>query len=189
MKCCTGTEVAIETSSCPSCGLEGRRIFEVTLKSLLRPLALERRSESTHRFCAEASCPVVYFGRTERFERPDLIVPVFQKESMPERLVCYCLGITEEEIRREAGAGRATSLERRIRDLVARDRCACELRNPQGSCCLGNVNRILRETRDDPRALKRPDAPRDRACPPTPRRLERPIRGEGPRSRPEEEAS
>lgn len=32
-------------------------------------------------------------------------------------------------------------------DIVAGTRqgqCACELRNPQGNCCLGNVHRLLR---------------------------------------------
>ena len=43
------------------------------------------------------------------------------------------------DIRREIAAhGRSTASER-ITALVKADRCACELRNPQGSCCLGNV--------------------------------------------------
>ena len=31
--------------------------------------------------------------------------------------------------------------------LVAADRCACEVKNPQGSCCLGNVAEATKSAR------------------------------------------
>ncbi|OFV85732.1 MAG: hypothetical protein A2V74_10655 [Acidobacteria bacterium RBG_16_70_10] len=124
---------------CPECGRSGREVERITVKAMLRPQALARLSAPEHRFCATASCPVVYFGRGEVFRRADVLVPVFQKEPSGNRTVCYCFAVTEEDVRREVGAsGRATSADR-ITELVKAGRCACEVRNPQGSCCLGNI--------------------------------------------------
>jgi hypothetical protein len=82
---------------------------------------------------------VVYYGGDETFRGEDLSVPVFQKEPPGRRTVCYCFDVSESDLRREiAETGRSTAA-RRIRDHVRAGRCACEVKNPQGGCCLGNV--------------------------------------------------
>jgi hypothetical protein len=112
----------------------------ITVKALLRPEALARLSAPAHRFCSTASCPVVYFGEGEAFDREEVAVPVFQKEPAGDRTVCYCFAISEADLRREiAAAGRSTAAQR-ITAHVKAGRCACEIKNPQGSCCLGNGN-------------------------------------------------
>jgi len=109
------------------------------LKALLRPQALIRLTAEDHRFCATADCEVVYFGTDEVFRREDLTVPVFQKEPLGQRVVCYCFAVSEGDIARElAESGRSMAAER-ITQLIQQERCACEVRNPQGTCCLGNV--------------------------------------------------
>jgi len=114
-------------------------VKRITVKAMLRPESLARLSAPEHRFCPAPSCPVVYFGLDEIFDREEIVVPVFQKERPGERPVCYCFGIDETDIRREfEQTGRSTVAER-IAVLVKAGRCACEVKNPQGSCCLGNV--------------------------------------------------
>jgi hypothetical protein len=116
----------------------------VTLKALLKPAALERLSSGDYRFCPAAECAVVYFGSGATFLREDVLATVFQKEAEGRRTVCYCLDVTEEQLHREVAAtGRSRSADR-IRALITNDRCACELRNPQGTCCLGNVAAVMR---------------------------------------------
>ena len=128
---------------CPRCGRRGRSVEEITPKALLRPEALERRKVVEHRFCATPDCPVVYFGDGEIFYREDVIVPVFQKEPAGSRTVCYCFAVTERDIRGNIEqTGRATVFDR-ISALVKMERCACEMRNPQGSCCLGNISALI----------------------------------------------
>lgn len=130
------------TLACPECGRAGRRVGRITLKAVLRPEALERLEADEHRFCATASCDVVYFGGVDVFRREDLGVAVFQKEPEGGRTVCYCLGVSEDTIRREVETtGRSASAER-IRALLQAERCACEVCNPQGTCCLGNVTAV-----------------------------------------------
>lgn len=107
-------------------------------------MALERLSPGEHHFCASACCPVVYFGAGDVFSREDVLVPVFQKEPEGLRTVCYCFDVTEDQIRREVQATGASVSAERIRVLLRDDRCACEVRNPQGTCCLGNVAAVAR---------------------------------------------
>jgi len=133
-----------EGERCPECGHPGRKIGPITLLALLRPAALERRSAAEHRFCPTASCEVVYFGQGEVVRRDDVLVPVFQKEPEGGRTVCYCFAVSEDEIRREVQAWGRSAAAARIKALVQAERCACEVRNPQGSCCLGNVTAVAK---------------------------------------------
>lgn len=128
---------------CPRCGRRGRSVDEITPKALLRPDALERRKGVEHRFCATPDCPLVYFGDEEVFCREEVLVPVFQKEPAGGRTVCYCFGVTEQDIRRETEQKRRSAAFDRISLLVKLGRCACEVRNPQGSCCLGNISSLV----------------------------------------------
>lgn len=143
--CCrVGGPEAEAPTGCPECGRPGREVDRVTLKALLRASALERLGAPAHRFCPTPSCPVVYFGRGERFEKAEVAVAVFQKEREGERLSCYCLELREGGIRREIEETGGSTVVERITRLVQSGRCACELRNPQGSCCLGNVTAVVK---------------------------------------------
>jgi hypothetical protein len=106
---------------------------------MLRTDALMRLSAPEHRFCSTPTCPVVYFGAGEVFNRLEIAVPVFQKEPQGNRTVCYCFGVTEGEIQRELVETGCSTTGQRITALVKAERCACEVKNPEGSCCLGNV--------------------------------------------------
>ena len=71
-------------------------------------------------------------------------MPVFQKEPAGERTVCYCFGLIESDLRREIDQSATSTAAERITALVKADRCACEVKNPQGTCCLGNVNTLVK---------------------------------------------
>ena len=114
------------------------------MKALLRPDALARLGPEEYRFCGTPECPVVYFQNTEVFRREDVLVPVFQKEVEGGRTVCYCFGISEHQVRRELEMSGFSASADRIKALVKSGRCACEVRNPQGTCCLGNVAAVSR---------------------------------------------
>lgn len=133
---------------CPQCGQPGRPVPAVTVQSLVtEPAKARLRSLTGFHFCATPNCGVVYFRATsaECVSQQDVRVTVFQKSADPKRLVCYCFGHTVDAVQSEA---RASEFSRIFEDIKAR--CAqgldqCEHTNPQGSCCLGNVQRVLRE--------------------------------------------
>lgn len=148
--CCTARPAGSSSPAhCPQCHRPGRLVERITVKAMLRPSALIRLSAPEHRFCSTPHCPVIYFGIEEVFNRENVIVPVFQKDPAGNRTVCYCFAITEADLRGQiAQTGRSTAAAE-IKEHVEAGRCACELKNPQGSCCLGNVARATREAMED----------------------------------------
>ncbi len=50
-------------NGCPVCHQKGKRVPLITLKSLLKPTALETlKPEENYAFCSNPSCEVVYFS-------------------------------------------------------------------------------------------------------------------------------
>ncbi len=59
----------------------------------------------------------------EVFDREEIVVPVFQKEPAGNRPVCYCFGVSEDDLRRAlVETGRSTPSDR-ITALVKASRC------------------------------------------------------------------
>lgn len=61
----------------------------------------------------------------------------------PVRL-CYCFDITIEDVELEIAAKGSSSVPERIVAAVRAGTCECEIRNPAGVCCLGEVNRAVK---------------------------------------------
>lgn len=125
---------------CPACATSGATVNELTIKALLTEAAMNRFEQSAYRFCPAPSCAVVYFDEHGRvFNTADIRVPIWQKQSSGDRVVCYCFGENERAIREEIERqGRSEAVER-VRAHIAAKRCACDIRNPRGACCLGDV--------------------------------------------------
>ncbi len=134
-----------DTRRCPACGGEGKTVAVQTVRALVAVSLREVRGQH-YRFCATPTCAVVYYEADTgaSFTRDQLRERVYQKEpGCGDILICYCFQHT-------AGAVQGGDHERReaiIADITAgikADQCACDLRNPQGSCCLGNVRGLVR---------------------------------------------
>ena len=133
---------------CPVCGARGQPVARLTVGALLKP---ERRTQIPHQdefcFCRTPTCEVVYFlpGQVV-FRTDDLAIVVGLKEpGNPAAPACYCFGWTPQRIRDEIEAtGKSTAIEQ-IKVQVKASNCYCEVTNPQGSCCLGNVAKIVLE--------------------------------------------
>ncbi|MBB5364483.1 putative iron-sulfur cluster-binding metallochaperone [Deinococcus humi] len=143
--CCVPNAQGQDVTSCPVSGTRGKGVPLITLKALLTPPALARLApEDAFRFCPDPTCDVVYFSPTQTYRRTDLKVPVFQKEQVPEVPVCYCFAHTRADLSQVAASDTGQALEASIRGHIRAGRCGCEVNNPQGSCCLGNVVTVLR---------------------------------------------
>lgn len=138
-ECCPAA-AALGFASCPHCKSKGAPIELQTVKALLLPEALSRLNVTHHRFCPEATCDGVYFDEVGSvFSRKDLRVPVWQKEPFGQRVICYCFGEGEARLRTEIGETGVSHVVERVRAHIAARRCACDIRNPKGSCCLGDL--------------------------------------------------
>jgi hypothetical protein len=130
------------SAPCPKCGQDAASVERITLKALLTSDGLRRGIPAQPRFCATAGCQIVYFDGDVTFTESELIVPVFPKHADdPETLVCYCFAV-------DIATMRDPSKARETRESIAREvqagHCACEVKNPKGGCCLGDLLRFER---------------------------------------------
>jgi len=132
---------------CPENGARSKQVEMLTVKSLLRRLPLGMRNTQYY-FCDSSECEVVYFPldtQAPLFRRGDLIVRVGSKETEEPIPVCYCFGFTRKDIEKEiTETGRSTVADR-IKTEVNAGNCSCEVKNPSGKCCLGDVTRTVRD--------------------------------------------
>ncbi len=158
--CCAPGVAAPPRAACPTNQLVGRAIHRVTLKALLaRPLTLISPAQE-YRFCPAPDCATVYYrvDGQQVFGEADLREPVYQKHDRADELVvCYCFQYTVGQIRAEVERTGASTVVERITAGIRAGQCACDLRNPQGSCCLGNVLGLVRD-------LTGQDAPPEVPC-------------------------
>lgn len=148
--CATPARDRSSPGHCPVTGVAGARVRRETVKALLTETALARLTMAEHRFCPDPSCAVVYFTADgDLYRTTDVRVPVWQKEPSGARMICYCFGENEAVMRREVEADGVSGAAARVRAHIAAKRCACEVRNPRGVCCLGDVIAIMaRVTRE-----------------------------------------
>ena len=146
MKCCDeDCQMDAAPERCPGCGNVGTRVDAMTLKALLTGDALKSGIPDAPRFCATVDCPIVYFDGEARmtFTESDLTVRVHAKHPGDDSVqVCYCFDYTPAKIEGEIARLGSSSARAIITREVQAGHCACEVRNPKGSCCLGDVARV-----------------------------------------------
>ncbi len=120
----------------------------VTLKALLSvPLTEIRYAD--YLFCRMPDCPIVYFSASAEqvFSESALRDMVYQKPSGDEGVfVCYCFRHTAGSVKAERVESAGGDAVQAVTAGIQRGLCACEIRNPQGSCCLGNRTGVTAES-------------------------------------------
>ena len=135
-------------SCCVDCGAEGRPVERQTILHHVKHEYLDRVNDEAYRFCPDPSCDVVYYGGT-RFTVNDLRELVSAKTTGDARPICYCFGFTEGDARAEIKRTAHSAIPATISRLIKAGMCACEVRNPSGACCLGEVTRTVKRLSDE----------------------------------------
>ena len=133
----------------PACSTNqqtGPELDTQTVKALLGvPLTAVSAAEP-YRFCPAPDCPTVYYRADGQqvFGEADLRERVYQKHADdPTSVICYCFGFTVGAIRAEVARAGRSAIRGQIVAGIHNEQCACDIRNPQGRCCLGNVDRLI----------------------------------------------
>ncbi|HLE26893.1 MAG TPA: hypothetical protein VI793_02160 [Anaerolineales bacterium] len=132
-------------NTCPECGQTAKPVQGQTVKALLA-VNLRQVREVAHLFCRTQTCPVVYFSPdgAQTFTVEQVRERVYQKEpEADEVFVCYCFRYTVGQVRAASPEGRRAIVDD-VNAGINAGQCACDLRNPQGSCCLGNVRGLIK---------------------------------------------
>ncbi len=129
---------------CSQCGSKGTAVDQLTVKACLTGQALRCFAPSQHFFCSDPRCSVVYFSLDGKmYTATDLRVPVWQKQPAGDRTICYCFDENEAAMAHELLVTGRSGAVQRVRDHIAAGRCACEVRNPRGTCCLGDLMKAV----------------------------------------------
>jgi hypothetical protein len=130
---------------CPECGKLGKPVQGQTVKALLY-VSLREVQEAQYLFCRTQTCPVVYFSidGEQTFTTDQVREEVYQKEpEAKDVFICYCFRHTVGDFRAGSHKERIAIVDD-INTGINAGQCACDLRNPQGSCCLGNVRGLIK---------------------------------------------
>lgn len=101
---------------------------------------MPRIGRGPYQYCTNPTCDIVYFDAAgSLFARRDVQIAIGNKDGGAAAMVCYCFGETLEGMREEFRATGRVEAVSRVRAHIASRRCACDLRNPRGSCCLGDL--------------------------------------------------
>jgi hypothetical protein len=143
INCCSEKPIAMEkpVSACAACGAIGRPVSTLTLKHMVKPQFLAMVTKPGFRFCGSPNCDVVYYHSDgEQLNKTNLRILVGVKEAEePAAPLCYCFGFTRAMLVEELCQDGDSQMPRQISEEVKAGNCACTARNPQGSCCLGNI--------------------------------------------------
>lgn len=133
-------------NACPVCGERGKPVQGQTVKALLA-VSLRTTRQVEYLFCKTQTCPVVYFAAdaVQLFTVEQVRERVYQKEPRQDNVfVCYCFRYTVGTLRAATPEARKAIVDD-INIGINAGQCACDIRNPQGSCCLGNVLGLVKQ--------------------------------------------
>jgi hypothetical protein len=117
-----------------------RKVPPITVESLVKPEFHGDLPPGEFYFCPQRECGTVYFGRGGGEIRKDqLTVGVWQKEEPDDTPVCYCFGYSARDIMEDARRNSPAEIPLIVRDKIRAGLCECDVKNPEGVCCLGNV--------------------------------------------------
>jgi CopZ-like zinc binding protein len=137
-------------SRCAECGTEGRPIDLQTILHHVKHEQLEPVNGKAYRFCSDPNCEIVYFADSGTcFTVNDLRELVTVKTTGDKRPICYCFGFNEGDARKEIELTGGSTIPSIVNRLIKAGMCACEIRNPSGACCLGEVNRTVKRLSDE----------------------------------------
>jgi hypothetical protein len=144
---------------CPRCGRVGKKVTLTTVGAMAETsVEFFKLSAAEYRICRTVDCAVVYFAPGIAIEKSEPRVPVNFKEKNYEGPVCYCFNHTVTDIRAEIQTKGHSTAQRMITQEVKAGRCACEVKNPAGACCLGDIARavqaVMAQVRDRRAALQ-----------------------------------
>lgn len=137
---------AAKPGFCPNCGKKGRSVATLTVKSLVRNHTHVAPS-GAYLFCRTPDCDVVYFSESATFTKAELKVRVGIKETEDPLPLCYCFDYSRADIRRDIEQLGSTKVPDEIKAEIEAGLCACEVKNPSGVCCLGDVIRAVQEAK------------------------------------------
>jgi len=128
----------------PLCPIINVPTLPVSILTVQQHATIRELPDVAFGFCGEPSCDVVCVGADGTLIRKDeLSTRVGIKETEDPIPGCYCFEFTAEQIAEDLLLHTRSTIRPYIKEQVRAGRCCCEVTNPAGRCCLGNVSRTI----------------------------------------------
>jgi hypothetical protein len=133
---------------CPKNGKVCKPVPRITVETLVS----HRRylTAMPYSFCDSPDCDVVYVSASEEqvITKNQLRVRVGIKEKEDPIPLCYCFDFDRKAIWNDIRSTGRSDIPRVITERVKAGECYCEITNPRGSCCLGDVYQAVKQAQD-----------------------------------------
>lgn len=132
---------------CPMNGQVLKPIGRKTVESLVKPEINTNLMPQPYYFCNAPDCDIVYVSAlSDHLITKDMLkVRVGIKETEDPIPLCYCFGYDRKAVRDDIQRNGKTNILEIITQRVKAGECICEETNPSGGCCLGDVNRAIKQ--------------------------------------------
>jgi hypothetical protein len=146
LECCSFPQ---ERSSvvCPKNEQVCKPVPRITVEALIRPEHKHSLTLLPYYFCDSPSCDVVYVSAsTEQVITKDQVrVRVGIKENEDPIPLCYCFDFDKKAIRDDIRFKGRTDIPKMITQRIKAGECRCQVTNPSGNCCLGDIYRAVKD--------------------------------------------
>jgi hypothetical protein len=131
---------------CPSCNKKAKGVLGKTVEALLtHRTKVQFECFDGFYYCKTPSCKTVYFRDDTILTQKDMSIIVGLKDGASPATICYCFDWTKERIKTEIQEKGTTVALEDIKANMQNPGCSCEILNPSGDCCLGDVSKIIKE--------------------------------------------
>ncbi|MBC8346214.1 MAG: hypothetical protein ISR82_05270 [Candidatus Marinimicrobia bacterium] len=146
--CCseTNSDQSFGKQVCQTCGEKGKKVELATIRSLTRrdhPLYAELKSGF---ICTNPDDNTVYYSEENDIiiYHNDLVTSFHLKNPDDKQNLCYCFQHSRRAIKEDITKNGHSRIELSIREKVKQGACTCEVSNPKGKCCLGDVSGFVK---------------------------------------------
>lgn len=122
---------------CPENGNEYSAVPKYTILHHIKAPWRRYLKQQGYYFCDDPDCAVVYFGEDDLvINKDELRTHVGQKDESTESPLCYCFGISYQDVNLAAMMGEFSHIKNFVIEQTRQSDCGCDVRNPSGKCCL-----------------------------------------------------
>lgn len=135
---------------CPRNGKVCKPVPRITVETLIRPEHKDSLASMPYYFCDSPDCDVVYVpARADPVITKDrLRVRVGIKEKVDPIPLCYCFDFDRKAIWDDIQIKGTTDIPKIITQRSKAGECRCEVTNPSGRCCLGDIYRAAKQAQE-----------------------------------------
>lgn len=146
--CCSVSHIETKSTEikCPSCDQKGKQVDLTTIRSMTRRNFPHYGELTQGLLCLNPDDLTVYYFSNLDFTvyQDDVVTDIGFKTNAITKTVCYCFRHTKHDIIDDYLKHGKSKIENDVRQKVKDKQCTCEVSNPKGKCCLGDIRTVIK---------------------------------------------